>query len=410
MENSQLYNTGSIKFIKIFYRIFLAFLLVFLLLILFLKVNDTVTFTGGDIYSDNPKININAPNEVKILSIKISEGDHVKEGDTLLVLENKRVISDYNVSNLEIETMENKILILETLIQKAKDKKNSFTDLSGIQSNIYNTDIKSTQQEIENLKEKIELSQQQANIISDRFKTDSILYSKGAISRLELEEQKNNALDSKKNISEVINNYKKKLSEFENISNRYSENRNSNYRNIIEIENQITQYEKEILDLESAIENNKFNLEHLSEELNRLNIISPITGTVSNLFNTKQKTNIVLKGSLLVTVSPEKENFYAKIILPEKDLIYIKNGQNVNLKVDAYNYYKYGAIKGKISYVSPTNIEDNFYCLVHIHDYNKKIKLKSGYKFKGEVILEEMQLYQYIFKLLFNKIDESVNQ
>jgi multidrug resistance efflux pump len=138
-------------------------------------------------------------------------------------------------------------------------------------------------------------------------------------------------------------------------------------------------------------------------------IISSIDGTISNLFNSRQNIEILAKGELLTIIAPKKEHFYAKVILDEKDLAYVKNGQEINLKLDAYNYYRYGAIKGKITYVSPSDVDKTFYCLATIKKYNPSINLKAGYKLKGEVIIERMQLYQYIIKKLFNKIDSNVN-
>jgi hypothetical protein len=87
----------------------------------------------------------------------------------------------------------------------------------------------------------------------------------------------------------------------------------------------------------------------------------------------------------------------------------VKKEQQINLKLDAYNYYRYGAINGNITYVSPSDVDKTFYCLANIRKYNPNINLKAGYQLKGEVIIERMQLYQYIIKKLFNKIDNSVN-
>ncbi len=379
-------------------------------MVIFLKIYDSVSFREGFIYSDNPKIIINAPNEVKILSINVREGSNVSKGDTLLILENKKIISDYHVSNLEIETLENEVIILKNLIERAQEKRESFNVLIKIQSDIYQTDINRVKQEIETLNSKIELSKQQTELISNNYKTDSLLYSKGAISRIEFEKQKNIAIENTKSISEIEASLHKKLNELRNISNRHYEKNNILQRNIIDIENQITLYKKDMLGINSKISSKKYNLDPVTEELNRLFIISPINGTISKLFNTRQELKIIAKGELLVTIAPLFENYYAKITLPEKDIIYVKKGQNVNLKVDAYNYYKYGIISGSVSYVSPSDIEDNFYCLVDIKNYHKKIELKAGYKFKGEIIVEELKLYQYIFKMLFNKLDDSINQ
>ena len=66
-----LYQTYEIKFIKILFRFLLFFLLVIILLLAFLNINDSVEFKEGIIYSNNPQLKINTPNEVKINKIFI---------------------------------------------------------------------------------------------------------------------------------------------------------------------------------------------------------------------------------------------------------------------------------------------------------------------------------------------------
>ncbi|MBC7747206.1 MAG: HlyD family efflux transporter periplasmic adaptor subunit [Methylotenera sp.] len=74
----------------------------------------------------------------------------------------------------------------------------------------------------------------------------------------------------------------------------------------------------------------------------------------------------IKKGDILTIIAPKKEAFCAKVILDEKDLAYIKKGQEINLKLDAYNYYRFGAVIGKITYVSASDVEKTFYCLATI--------------------------------------------
>ena len=99
MENSTYYNTKSINFIKILHKILVAFLIVVVVLIFALRLNDTVSFKEGQIFSDTPQLKINAPNEVKVISVAVKEGQEVQKGDTLFVLENKKTKSDFDVSN-----------------------------------------------------------------------------------------------------------------------------------------------------------------------------------------------------------------------------------------------------------------------------------------------------------------------
>lgn len=409
MDNSTYYNTKSINFIKILNRILVGFLIIVIVLIFALRMNDTVNFKEGQIFSDTPQLKINAPNEVKIIKVLTKEGQEVSKGDTLFVLENKKTSSEFNVLNTDVASMENKIGVINRLIQNTVERKKSLQQLLYIQSNIYKTDRKKTALEITSLNNKINLSSQQTSILTDKFKTDSLLYAKGAISRYEMTDAKNRNLDIKKGQVDINSSYSNKNYDFENLYNNYSRSKNDLKRSIIDVDNEIQNYQRDIIELKAQIKDGKYNLNYISDELQKLVIVSPINGTVSNLFNARQNIEIVNKGELLTIIAPKKESFYAKVILDEKDLTYIKNGQEINLKLDAYNYYRFGAIKGKITYVSPSDVDRTFYCLATIKKYNPNINLKAGYKLKGEVIIERMQLYQYIIKKLFNNIDNSVN-
>lgn len=409
MENSNFYNTKSINFIKILNKILVAFLVISIILIFTLNINDTVSFKEGQIFSDTPQLKINAPNEVRVIKVLVKEGQEVQKGDTLFVLENKKTKSDYDVLNTDVASMEHKINIINKLIENTLDRKKSLIQLLNIQSKIYSTDRKKTALEISSLNNKINLSSQQTSILTDKYKTDSILYAKGAISRYEMTDTKNRNLDDKKVQVDIKSSYNVKNYDFENLHNNYRRTKNDLKRSIIDVDNQIQNYRRDVLELQTMIKDGKYNLNYIGDELKKLIIISPIHGTISNLFNAKQNVEIANKNDLLTIVAPKKENFYAKVILDEKDLTYIKNGQEINLKLDAYNYYRFGAIKGNITYVSPSDVDRTFYCLADIKKYNPNIQLKAGYKLKGEVIIEKMKLFQYIIKKLFNKIDNSTH-
>lgn len=405
MENSIYYNTKAINFIKILHYILLAFVGLLLILIIALSINDTVPFTNGEIYSNTPQVRITAPNEVRVLKVAVREGSHVKKGDTLFVLENKRVQSDFNILKTDIAAMENKIVLIRKMIDNSVERRRALKQLLKIQGSIYKTGRKKAEQEIKLLNDKINLTSQQTSLLTDKYRTDSLLYAKGAISKFELQESKNRNIDTRKGQVDVSTVQSVKTYDYQNLTNNYQLTKNDLRRTIIDVENEIANYERQILELENMIKDGRHNITYMSDELQKLVITASMDGTVSNLFNSRQNTELVNKGEVLGIVAPSKEAYYAKVTLSEKDLAYIRKGQQINLKLDAYNYYQFGAVKGKITYVSPSDVNMTFYCLASIEDYNPRINLKAGYKLKGEVIIERMKLYQYIMKKLFNKLD-----
>jgi multidrug resistance efflux pump len=409
MDNSILYKTQSIRFIKIIFIFSVTLLTLIFMLFFLLRMNDTVSFKEGLIYSDNPQFKVITPNEVRILAINVKEGQEIKKGDTLFVLENLRTKTDFDVANLDIATMQSKINYIAKMQSSAMEKRAAMQQLVNIQQNIYKTDRKKSMQQIATLNSKIALSSQQTDILNEKYKTDSILYAKGAISKFELTEQRARKIDDRKIQADIQEYFKQGNFDYENLTNNYLKTKNELKRGIIEIDNQIVNYKAQIDELAAQIKNRKYNLNYLSDELQKLMVTATIDGTISNIFNSLQRLELVNKGELLAIIAPKKENFYAKITLPEKDLTYVKRGQDVNLKIDAYNYYKFGVIRGKITYVSPSDVARKYSCLVKLTKYNRNINLKAGYTLKGEIIIEEMKLYEYILKQLFNKADNALD-
>lgn len=403
-----LYQTNEIQFVKILFRFFLLFILIILFLLLFLRINDSVEFKEGIIYSNNPQLKINTPNEVKINKIFVKEGQKVRKGDTLFILENLKIKTDLDIAKLDVQSMNAKIGITKQLIDNAFLKKAAISKLINIQSNIHKIDRQKIEQEINSINNKIKLIEEQSSIINNKHVTDSILYMKGAISKNELLEQQNKKIDDKKNKEEIESVYEQKKYDYQNLLNNFSKVNNDLRQILVDLDNSIVNYNKEVLELQMQIKSKEYNINFISDELNKLIIVAPFEGTISNIFNTKQEIKIIDKGELLAILAPVKEDFYAKITLLEKDLTYVKINQEVNLKIDAYNHYKFGAIKGKIQYITPSDIDNNFYCIADLNQYKSLFLLKAGYKFRGEIIIEEMKLYQYIIKKIFNKIDNSL--
>jgi len=409
MENFSYYNSSSINFIKILNRFLLVFVAIALVLTFVLNLNDTVKFKEGNIYSDTPQLKINAPDEVRVLRVAVKEGQEVIKGDTLFELENKKTAADYNVLTTDIQSMEHKIEIIKVLISNTQERKKALQQLLQIQSTIYATDRKKTEQDIRLLNNKINLATQQNSIWNDKFKTDSLLYAKGAISRYELTDTKNRNLDDKKTQVDMKSVSSSKNFDYENLTNNYNRTKNDLKRNIIDVDNTLEGYKRDLEEIQTKIKDNSHTLTYIKDELNKLIVVAPFDGTVSNLYNVQQNIAIIPKGELLSIVAPKKEQFYAKVTLDEVDLAYVRKGQEINLKLDAFNYFRFGAIKGKITYVSPSDVNKTFYCLATIYKHNPNIVLKAGYRLNGEVIIERMPLYQFIFKKLFNKMDESIN-
>lgn len=409
MENSYIYKTNSINFLSILFRICLVMVAVILILFFTLKVNDSVRVNHGMIFSKSPQSRITSPNEVQLAKVFIKEGQAVKKGDTLFILEKVKIKTDYNVSKMGLKAQKENLIILSELVANAEKRKESIHELIEIENDIYQTDRKKLTQELKSLGSKMNLATKQSNLLEDKYVTDSILYAKGAISKLELNEQKNKQLNDLKGQGDIESQFQQKENDYDNLSHNFLKFNNHLQQSLLELDKQIIDYRKDIVDLEMDVHNKEYNLNYFKDELEKLVVLSPVTGTITTIFNTKQTLQNIPKDELLAVVTPTQENFYAKATLPERDLVYIQKGQDVVLKVDAYNFHKYGAVRGKITYVSTADVEREFYCIIEFKDYSKNIKLKAGYRLKGDIIVERLSLFQYLKKKLLNSLDNSIH-
>ncbi len=148
----------------------------------------------------------------------------------------------------------------------------------------------------------------------------------------------------------------------------------------------------------NSLNDSKNTLKYYDSEISKQDIIAEMDGIIGNVYNFKKSSNILKKNDLLISIFPINNKFYAKVIIPQMDIWQVHVGQSVNLKIDAYYFYKHGITKGKVSYISE-RINDNseFYVLVDIDEDIKVPQFRSGYSIKSEIIIERLMLWQFIF-------------
>ncbi len=162
---------------------------------------------------------------------------------------------------------------------------------------------------------------------------------------------------------------------------------------------------KKLLDEEAKSQELGSRTAYLLAELKKLVLIADMNGHVSRLFNTQREVHFVNKGASLLTLRPDaEESFYAKVTIPQASVSRVDTGQEVHLKLKAYNHYQYGILKGRVEHVSRQDTSDNFYVLANITTLNPSIEMKSGYQVQGDVVLRKVRLYRFIVNRLFKKM------
>jgi multidrug resistance efflux pump len=254
------------------------------------------------------------------------------------------------------------------------------------------------------LDEQYGLQKERLKSANEKYEGDSILYKKDMLSKYEFNNTKDANLTLQENLSTIKNQRNNQLAQKNMAYNNFTKEQNTLVLSKVQLDENAQTLVQAKNDYHGQLLQAKETLHKLETELNKQNVIAANSGIVNYLFNTKQSSNLITKGDLLVSIAPQTVSYYAKVIVPEKDMPSVKAGLDARLKLDAYHNFQQGPIDGKVSYVAERKENDKFYALVELPQ-NNPFKLKSGYTIYGEIIVQRLPLYKYFIKKLFKRFD-----
>ncbi|MGV3641293.1 MAG: HlyD family secretion protein [Adhaeribacter sp.] len=404
METWNNYPIRGYNFTLWFFRIILLITATVLIVVFGFKINDTVSIREGEIVATSPQSDFKAPFEAQILKINVREGQPVRAGDTLLVMRNLDFLEQQAKTATEIEFLQKKIQSIKVLQQAVEQKKLALDQTSAIRAHKYQLDINRLVQEMKNLDQQFRFQRQRLSSAQEKFVGDSILYKKDMLSRYEYNNTKDASLALKQNMANLRNERSKQATEKNLAYNNFTSEQNTILLSKLQLEENAQELVQARIDNENQLLQARETLHKVDTELKKQYVIATSAGLVNFLFNTKQASNLIPKGDLLVSVAPQTAAYYAKVIVPEKDMPYLKKGLAARLKLDAYHKLEHGPMSGKVLYISERRENEKYYALVDLPK-NLRYQLKSGYRVQGQIVLRRLPIYRFLIKKLFKQIE-----
>ncbi|MEL7093246.1 MAG: HlyD family type I secretion periplasmic adaptor subunit [Pseudomonadota bacterium] len=93
------------------------------------------------------------------------------------------------------------------------------------------------------------------------------------------------------------------------------------------------------------------------DQLDRTTLISPVRGVVNNLAVTTIG-GVVRPGEEILRIIPLDEELFVEAQIRPEDIAGVKPGQEATIKLSAYDYTIYGALKGEVTLVSADTFKD----------------------------------------------------
>jgi len=327
---------------------------------------------------------IQAPHQAIISRVAVSEGQTVKGGEELFVLR-----SD------EIRGWDTQ---LRTLTEDLHSKEESLIRFE----TAYVSELEIKKEEIEQAKSEVKFRENHAKTSRDLVTRMEKLAQKGGISEVDLVKLKLDLAGSEKDFS---------------VAQRTVQQVNLD-RERMETERQRQRGEQqaEIEKLKMRIGALKADLENTQQNL--LTVRSPYDGVIISM---DQRTvgSVVQQGQVLCQLSPKDAKPRARMMLNEAGLPKLAVSQRVRYFFEAFPYQRYGAVTGKLDWISPSAVTasdgSHFIASASLDRTaistrpGQVLPLRVGMKGEARIIVGGRTLIEYAFEPI-RQLRESMRQ
>lgn len=363
-------------------------LLVFVLWAAWFDIDQIVRAQGQVIPQEKTQI-IQAADGGVIEAIKVSEGDPVKHGQVLALLERDR-------AQAGVDEIKNRIAGLTITRLRAQAEASgqspdfgaylkSHPDLVQAQRALFEQNKIALGKDIRALSEQLRLAEAEYTL-SQR------LYNSGDISHVELMRTQRGVVDARQKQEGVEEKFK------------------------ADARKELTRIEDEITAQRSKLQERQSVMDHTE-------ILAPVNGVVKSLrINTVG--GVLRPGDEIMQISPTEGGYIIELKLNPTDIGQLHIGQPVSVRLDAYDYTIYGTLQGELTYLSADTLTEQgpdgrpqvYYrakvLIKHLTGTSRITvqDIKAGMTVSVDILTDKRSVFQYLTKPITRAFSGALGQ
>lgn len=416
------------------------------------KVKEGDTVKRGDVlYCMDKEIEQKSINysegEIGLLELRIELLNDLLDGKDIKGYRDK----NYNAEQIEIiEAMismnETDKLSLEEYELAVQAARNQY-DLAGnnLDNSQNKTDYLKEQKEFQNQSDQLGSTLEiELEILQDSYKYTAAeaekykkLYEAGAKSKTEWKEKVNEAESLKKQIDikkiDIQNEALSQKGESKSISYQIEESKNESQNQKGTVEERKQNYESAVKNLESAKSKRNEKLYEMKQQyLGELkqydvqiaeqysqyenkDIVAFYDGVVKSLEVDKEGA-VVTATQVVAEIIPDSNAMLVQAEVLNSDIGYVEIGQEVDIKVDTYDYQKYGKLSGTVAYISPDTVENEqmqkVYKVEVVLDDNisREWEISQGMECTVEIKTDKRRIIEFFLEPLTDALDRGLKE
>ncbi|HAS8118917.1 TPA: HlyD family efflux transporter periplasmic adaptor subunit [Vibrio vulnificus] len=333
---------------------------------------------------------IYAPNYFYVDEVLVSESERVSAGDALIVLKPfSESGSTADQSALVVTELENQI----SLLQQAKHNQVVANDLRKAKLQLRSDEI-SNMLELYILR--IDALEERLATAEANFEKYSSLIESGHTSHEKISIYKDKLLQLKKSILDEKTEQLAQQSSLAQVSQELESTDTELQLKLHAIDVDISELKTQWIEVKGR---------------SRLALRATTAGTVS--FLDASVGEVVTPNQLLASILPLDEVLQVELIVPTRAFGFIRKGQEVTIKLDAFPFQKFGTRKAVTTDISstvflpaevnlPVAFDSPSYRVTaslshqYIEAYNETIKLRAGMQVTADILLDERSLVEWL--------------
>jgi adhesin transport system membrane fusion protein len=288
----------------------------------YFEIDQTIHTTGQVILSARTQL-VQAADGGVLKELKVKEGDTVKSGQLLAVLEKERVQANLDETRSKIMSLKAALLRAKAEVALAAPQFGSefknYPEFVSAQTGLYTQKKLSLEEELRSLQDSLDMALQEKRMNDNLFKN-------GDVSELDV-------LRAKRQVTEI--------------EGRMTASKN---KYLQETRTELTRIEDEL-----SVQLQKLNgAENL---LHHTDLTAPMDGVVKTL-KIHTLGGVLKPGDELMHIAPVGDNLLVEARVLPVDMGQLVVGQAVQISLDAYDYSLYGNLTGELIDISPDTLSD----------------------------------------------------
>ena len=391
-----LIRPASFSFLTLVALTFASIVLVFLIFGTYTK-RSTVS---GRLYPDLGLVKIYVPQPGIVLQKHVHEGAHVKQGEVLYVLSSERQSSTQGDTQATISRQ------VELRQQSLRDEMRKTQRLQLDERAALVKKIAGLQSELLKINAQLDGQKSRIQLAEDAVGRSRELLTKHYISKEHMQQKQADLLDQRNRLQALERDH---IGIGRELSSQQADLASLPLRH----QNQLAQIDRILTSTSQELTE--------SEAMRRLVITAPEAGIATAVLG--ELGQAVDASKPLVSVIPSGASLQAQLYAPSKAVGFIKSGDPVLLRYQAYPYQKFGHAKGTVASVSKTALpsseltgvsnssdrdtEPLYRITVNlaqqvVNAYGKPQSLQAGMLLDADVLQETRRLYEWVLEPLYS--------